>query len=87
MGWTIKFDSKVEKSLLKLGKPAAKQILSYLKNNVLERDDPRTLGKELKGNLGGLWRYRVENYRIICSIEDDKMVILVVRVGHRKNVY
>jgi len=87
LGWVIEFDEKVQKVLKKLDKPIAKKILDYLKKRVAERDDPRTLGKELRGNLGGFWRYRVENYRVICRIDNDKMVILVIHMGHRKDVY
>jgi len=87
LSWTIEFDSKAEKDLKKLDKSVSKKILSYLRDGVLQHGEPRTLGKELKGNLGGLWRYRVENHRIICSIEDDRLVVLVVRIGHRKEIY
>ena len=54
---------------------------------VLEQDDPRALGKALKGELGDLWRYRVGNIRIICDIQDNVLTILVVKMGHRKDVY
>ena len=87
MDWVIEFDHNVQKVLKKLDKPVAKKILDYLKNRVAKRGDPRTLGKELKGNLANLWRYRVENYRIICKIDDKKMIVLVLKIGHRKDVY
>ena len=84
--WTVEIDSYAEKALNKLDKPIQIKIRHYLEN--LERmDNPRQLGKALRGNLKGAWRYRVGNYRILCNIQDDKIIILVVDVAHRKNVY
>jgi len=85
--WKIEFDSDVEKDLRKLGHTAQKKILTYLKNKLMLVSDPRTLGKPLSGELSGLWRYRVGDYRILAQIEDDALIILVIHVGHRKNVY
>ena len=87
MIWKIEFDSDVEKDLRKLGHTAQKKILTYLKNKLMLVSDPRTLGKPLSGELSGLWRYRVGDYRILAQIEDDALIILVIHVGHRKNVY
>jgi len=87
MTWTIEYAKIARKPLRKLDVQARKKIREYLENCVLNRADPRSLGRELKGNLSGLWRYRVEDYRIICKLEDEKMVVLVVRVGHRKDIY
>jgi mRNA interferase RelE/StbE len=85
--WKIEFDSDVEKDLRKLGHTAQKKILTYLKDKLMLVSDPRTLGKPLSGELSGLWRYRVGDYRILAQIEDDALIILVIHVGHRKNVY
>jgi mRNA interferase RelE/StbE len=63
------------------------KILDYLDCEVGKLADPRTLGKALTGELRHLWRYRVGDYRIICDIRDDKLLILVVIIGHRKSVY
>ena len=87
MIWKIEFDSDVEKDLRKLGHTAQKKILTYLKDKLMLVSDPRTLGKPLSGELSGLWRYRVGDYRILAQIEDDKLIILIIHVGHRKNVY
>ncbi len=87
MAWNVEFASKVKKQLSKLDKSDVRKILDYLKERVALQDNPRVFGKELKGNLAGLWRYRVGNCRIICEIQDEKLVVLVVRVGHRKNIY
>ena len=87
MTWTIEFDSDVEKDLKKLGHTAQKKIIKYLKDKIIPSEDPRIFGKPLSGNLSGLWRYRVGDYRIITKIEDGRFVILVIHVGHRRNVY
>lgn len=87
MIWKIEFDVDVEKDLRKLGHTAQKQILAYLKEKIRPSDDPRLLGKPLSGNLKGLWRYRVGDYRILAKIEENNFIILVVHVGHRRNVY
>jgi mRNA interferase RelE/StbE len=85
--WKIEFDSDVEKDLRKLGHTAQKKILTYLKDKLMLAEDPRRLGKPLSGEFSGLWRYRVGDYRILAQIEDDALIILVIHVGHRKNVY
>ncbi len=87
MIWKIEFDSDVEKDLRKLGHTAQKKILTYLKDKLMLAEDPRRLGKPLSGEFSGLWRYRVGDYRILAQIEDDALIILVIHVGHRKNVY
>ena len=70
----------------KLEKQVAKRITAKLRE-VSQLDDPRSMGKGLTGNLAGLWRYRVGDYRIICDIEDGVLLILVVDVAHRREVY
>ncbi|MGV9189395.1 type II toxin-antitoxin system RelE family toxin [Arcanobacterium canis] len=80
MAWQIKIDKSVERTLRKLDTPTAKRILNKLRKFSL-LDNPRSTGKALVGNLAGLWRYRVGDYRIICLIEDDAVVILVVDVA------
>lgn len=87
MAWKIEFDAGVEKDLKKLGHTAQKKILQYIKDNLLTAKDPRSLGKPLLGDKKGIWRYRVGSYRLLVKIEEDHMVLLVVHVGHRKNVY
>ena len=59
----------------------------FIDEKILKNNDPREYGKSLKGELGELWRYRVGDYRIICSIEDERIEVLVLRIGHRKEVY
>ncbi len=87
MTWKIEFDADVEKDLKKLGHTAQKRILAYLKEKIMPLKDPRSLGKPLSGELSGFWRYRLGDYRILAKIEDECFVILVIQVGHRKNVY
>lgn len=84
MVYKIQYTPAVVKQLSKLDKPIAKKILDYMDDRV---DDPTGSGKPLKGNLKGHWRHRVGDYRIISSINDDALTVLVVRIGHRKNVY
>ena len=85
MVWKIELTGSAEKELAKLDKPVAKRIIKFLRERV--SIDPRATGKALKGDHSGLWRYRVGDYRVICEIYDEKISLLVVRVGHRKEVY
>lgn len=87
MAWKIEFDAGTEKQLKKLDKPTLRRIFTYLNQKVATAADPRQLGKPLRGSLANLWRYRVGNHRIICQITDNTMTILVVRLGHRKDIY
>lgn len=87
MTWTVEFDNAAAKELRKLDRQAQQEILRYFRERIATDEDPRRFGKPLSRDLAGLWRYRLRNYRMICSIEDDKLVILVLRVGHRKDIY
>lgn len=86
MAWRIEIDKDVQREMKKLDKQVAKRITAKLRE-VSQLDDPRSMGKGLTGNLSGLWRYRVGDYRIICDIEDGVLLILVVDVAHRREVY
>lgn len=87
MTWTVEFDDAAAKELRKLDRQAQREILRYLRERIATDEDPRRFGKPLSRDMAGLWRYRVGNYRMICNIEDDKLVVLVLRAGHRKEVY
>ena len=88
MAWRIDFDEEAIKELAKLDKPVARRITAFLRERVAPLEDPRSIGEALKGSrLGEFWKYRVGDYRIIASIEDGALRILVVRVGNRRNVY
>lgn len=85
--WTIEWDSKAIKSLKKFDRQARQQIVDYLESRIATERDPRRFGKALSGDKSGLWRYRVGDYRVICNIEDNALVVLVIAVGHRRDVY
>lgn len=86
MAWRIEIDKDVQRSMKKLERQVAKRIVAKLRE-ISQLEDPRSMGKALVGNLVGLWRYRVGDYRIVCDIEDGVLVILVVDVEHRSKVY
>ncbi len=88
MAWTVEFHEAARKELERLDRPVAKRITSFLRKRLAQRDDPRSIGEALKGSeLGDLWKYRVGDYRIIAAIEDQRLLILVVRIGNRREVY
>ncbi|MEO6740805.1 MAG: type II toxin-antitoxin system RelE/ParE family toxin [Chthoniobacteraceae bacterium] len=87
MRWAYSFDERALKELKKLGKPAQREILKYLDERIATDADPARFGKALRGDLAGLWRYRVGDYRLICSLRDGQMLVLVLKVGHRRDVY
>jgi len=85
--WRVEFDRDAARDLRKLGATAGRAILRYLRERIATSEDPRRFGGPLTGDLKGLWRYRVGDYRVVASIEDDRLVVLVVTVGHRREVY
>ncbi len=88
MAWRIEFDPAAAKELGKLDRRIARPILNFLTERVARLDDPRSLGEALRGaKLGGLWKYRVGDYRVIADIQDGAVCILVVRIGNRREVY
>ncbi|TSE36441.1 type II toxin-antitoxin system RelE family toxin [Tepidimonas charontis] len=88
MAWRIEFDEKAKKDLAALDRTVAKRITAFLRERVAGLDDPRSICDTLNGStLGAFWKNRVGDYRIIASIEDGALRILVVRVGNRKGVY
>ena len=88
MAWLIEIDDEAKKDLAGLEKSIAKRITAFLRERVAQLDDPRSIGEALKGSkLGTFWKYRVGDYRIVASIEDGALRILLVRIGNRKDVY
>lgn len=87
MAWTIKYTDTAKKQLRKLEKGAAKRIVNYLDSRIATQPNPRTSAKALRGELGDFWRFRIGDFRVICTIEDEELTVLVVRIGHRKNIY
>jgi len=86
MTWTISLSKKSSKTLKSLDNSVRKNIIRFI-DKLVESDNPRVSGKALQGSLKGLWRYRVGDYRLICQIKDDELIILFVEIGHRKNIY
>ena len=87
MNWKVEFDAAAAKEFKKLDRTVQQRIRRYLRERLMVADDPRQYGKAMRGDKAGLWRYRVGDYRLICAIEDDHFVVLVLRVGHRRDVY
>ena len=88
MAWTIEVDERAARQLGKLDRPDALRIRNFLRDRLATLDDPRQLGKALQGSkLGNLWRYRVGDFRIICDLQDTRLVVLVVGVGNRRDIY
>lgn len=81
------FSEDFRKIFKKLDSSVQKLVASYIKHNLENTDDPRIHGKALIGDKKGLWRYRIGNYRLIVEIQDDKLIILILTFGHRKDVY
>ncbi|MEX9917955.1 type II toxin-antitoxin system RelE/ParE family toxin [Escherichia coli] len=87
MVWTINYSERALKSLRKMDKQIPCRIVDFMDLRIAVLDDPRKSGKPLKGELGEFWRYRVGDYRILCEIRDDELIILAAIIGHRKEVY
>lgn len=87
MTYHVEFTRSALKQLKKLDKPTAALILGWIRKNLENCENPRIHGKSLTGNRSGQWRYRVGDYRIITEIEDDRVLILVLHIGHRKSIY
>ena len=88
MAWTIEYADSALKKLIKLDRPIAQAIFEYMGERVATVNDPRSLGKKLVGpRYGSYWRYRVGDTRIICDNKDEKLAILVIEEGHRKDIY
>lgn len=88
MAWRIEVSESAAKQLRKLDPQIAKRILAYLRDSIAPLEDPRSLGEALRGKeLGDFWKYRVGDWRIIADIEDGVMLITVIRLGNRREVY
>ncbi|MCZ7891193.1 MULTISPECIES: type II toxin-antitoxin system RelE family toxin [Agrobacterium] len=88
MIWTIEYHTLVQKEMRKINPEVRRRIRSFLHERLAALDDPRQTGVALQGSeLGNYWRYRVGDYRIICDIQDHKLVVLVVEIGHRREIY
>ena len=87
MGWTIEYAESARKPLRKLDHETRARIRAFLEDRLAGMEAPRSVGKALKGPLATLWRYRGGDWRIICRIEDRRLVVLVLDIGHRREVH
>jgi mRNA interferase RelE/StbE len=87
LAWTIEYTDAAKRQLKKLDKSTARRIVDYLDERVSGSTNPRAQGEPLRGPLGEFWKYRIGDYRVCASIEDARLCVLVVRVGHRREVY
>ncbi len=87
MAWQIEFDSEAEDDLKKIDREIQRRILRYLGEKIATNKDPRRFGAPLRRELSGLWKYRLGDYRILCRIEEKRVIVYVIRIGHRKDIY
>ncbi|WP_082673411.1 type II toxin-antitoxin system RelE family toxin [Hugonella massiliensis] len=85
--WRLVFSKKADKQLSKLDAGVRRVIVSWLLKHIDGCDDPRVYGKGLTANRAGEWRYRIGDYRVLCEIRDDELIVLTLSVGHRRDVY
>ena len=88
MAWRIEVAERAARQIGKLSPPDAARIRAYLRDRLAPLDDPRQAGAPLRGSEpGSYWRYRVGDYRILCELRDDELLVLVIEVGHRRSIY
>ena len=87
MAWNVKVSPRAQRQLDELDKTVARRISRFLYERIGKLKDPRQIGERLQGTLSEFWRYRVGDYRIICSLEHERLVVLVLRIGHRREIY
>ncbi len=87
MAWRVEIARTAQKQIAKLDRQAQAEIVRTLRERVAQWENPRQAGKPLRGEKKGLWRYRVGDYRVICDIQDQANIVLVLALGHRKDVY
>jgi mRNA interferase RelE/StbE len=87
LAWTIEYDEGAVQDLKKLDRQIQREILDYMGTRIARAEDPRSFGKPLRHSKFGLWRYRLRDYRIVCQLQELKLVVLVVAVGHRSTIY
>ncbi len=88
MVWQIELTATAVKQLAKLDKTEARRITAFMRQRLAVLGDPRTTGKALSGpQLGMYWRYRIGDYRVICDIQNNRLCVLVIEIGHRREVY
>lgn len=85
--WKIEYSDKAARELLNIDRQTAKRIKKYLDERIATKENPRRFGEGLTENLAGLWKYRIGDFRVIAEIQEDRIVVLVVRIAHRSKVY
>ena len=87
MAWRVEFDHRAKRELDKLDRPAQERITRFLRERIATDEDPRRIGEALRGDKATFWKYRIGHYRLLCDIEDRRVVVLVLMIGHRREVY
>ena len=87
MSYSVETTSRFDKEFKKLDHYTQKMVKAWIEKNLVGCDDPRVHGKALTANKSGQWRYRIGDYRLLCLIQDDKLVILALTIGHRSDIY
>ena len=87
MSYRVETTARFRKEFKKLDRYTQKILKAWLEKHLIGCENPRATGKGLTANLAGLWRYRIGDYRLICEIEDEKLVILALTIGHRSEIY
>ena len=87
MRYSVETTARFDKEFKKLDKYTQRMIKAWIDKNLVDCEDPRRHGKGLTANRSGQWRYRIGDYRLICQIEDDRLVVLALNIGHRREVY
>ena len=87
LAWTVKFSNRAVKSLKRIDRPNQELILKFMTEKVAKHPDPVSLAKKLSGNLGDFYRFRLGDYRIVCDVQNQELIILILQIGHRQNIY
>jgi len=87
LAWRIEIDPRAARELERIDTPHRRRIVKFMRERVATLEDPRSIGEALHGPLRKLWKYRVGSYRIIVDIQDGTLIVLVLRIGHRRQVY
>ena len=87
LAWTVKFSTRAVKSLKRIDRSHQELILKFMTEKVVKHPDPVSLAKKLSGNLGDFYRFRLGDYRIVCEVQNHELIILILQIGHRQNIY
>ena len=87
MSWHIETTTRFDREFKKLDRYTQRMVKAWIEKHLVGCDDPRVHGKGLTANRSGQWRYRIGDYRMICLIEDEKLIILALSIGHRSSIY